>query len=244
MKPGEDSSQGAAAALHLAVRCATRMYDNYTVVGDANYIYSLANTVALVLKHPGISPNCINPPESGTTALHLAASLGRADIVNLFLETKGVDDTLRDKTGRNCRDVAKGKEVLRAIDGRCIPLLLSTSSHELPDSHSLLNATYRSLLRTYILSPITETPTALIEHLESPRIHNVDLSYLDDASGRSILHEAARRKDLTVIEKAVRGGADIFVRDRKGKTAQEVAGKDDRVKVFLRQCTWHVYAKD
>ena len=64
----------------------------------------------------------------------------------------------------------------------------------------------------------------------------MDLSYLDDDSGTSLLHEAARRKDLRLIELTVRAGADVFVRNRKGKMAHEGAGKDDRVKVFLRQC--------
>ena len=69
----------------------------------------------------------------------------------------------------------------------------------------------------------------------------MDLSYLDDDSGTSLLHEAARRKDLRLIELAVRAGADIFVRDRKGKMAHEGAGKDDRVKVFLRQCMFPLH---
>ena len=65
----------------------------------------------------------------------------------------------------------------------------------------------------------------------------MDLSYLDEDSGLSLLHEAARRKDLRLIELAVRAGADVFVRDRKGKMAYEgVGGRDERVKVFLRQC--------
>jgi hypothetical protein len=64
----------------------------------------------------------------------------------------------------------------------------------------------------------------------------VNISYLDDASGRALLHEAARRKDLRLIELAVRAGADVFVRDRRGKMACDGVGKDDRVRVFLRQC--------
>lgn len=109
----------------------------------------------------------------------------------------------------------------------------------LVDSRSFLNASYRSLLRSYILSPAHTQPNpALLALLESPRIHFVNLSYLDDDSGTSILHEAARRKDLRLIELAVRAGADVFVRDRKGKMAYEGAGKDDRVRVFLRQCTF------
>jgi len=77
---------------------------------------------------------------------------------------------------------------------------------------------------------------ALISLLESPRARAVNLSYLDDESGKSLLHEAARRKDLRLIELVVRAGADVFVRDRRGKMAYDGLGKDDRVRVFLRQC--------
>ena len=73
--------------------------------------------------------------------------------------------------------------------------------------------------------------------LSSPRIHLVDLSFLDDSSGRTLLHETARRKDLHMVELAVRAGADVFARDRKGKMVYDGMGKDDRVRVFLRQCT-------
>lgn len=105
------------------------------------------------------------------------------------------------------------------------------------DSRILLNASYRSLLRTYILSPHSERPPELlIQLLSSPRIRLVDLSYLDDATGTTLLHEAARRKDLRMVELAVRAGADVFMRDRKGKMAYDGLGKDDRVRVFLRQC--------
>ena len=76
-----------------------------------------ADTVALLLSHRAISPNGVHPPGSGTTPLHLAASLGRVDVVNLLLEQDGVNDTLRDGHGRSCQDVAKGKDVAKAIEG-------------------------------------------------------------------------------------------------------------------------------
>jgi oxysterol-binding protein 1 len=72
--------------------------------------------------------------------------------------------------------------------------------------------------------------------LKSPRVKLLDLSYMDDVTGTTLLHEAAKRKDLRLVELAVQAGADVFVRDRRGKTVSEGAGKDDRVKVFLRQC--------
>ncbi|KAI0254825.1 Oxysterol-binding protein-domain-containing protein [Lactifluus subvellereus] len=192
-----------AAALHLAIRCAS------------------VETVSLLLSHRSISPNAIHPPASGTSALHLAASLGRADVVDLLLEQDGINDTLRDSNGRTCIDVARGKDVLSIIN----------------DSRSLLTASYRSLLRSYILSPRADPPpSVLIALLSSPRARLVDLSYLDDASGTTLLHEATRRKDLRLVELAVQAGADVFIRDRRGRPVQEVVvGKDDRMRVFLRQ---------
>ncbi|KIJ64051.1 hypothetical protein HYDPIDRAFT_112576 [Hydnomerulius pinastri MD-312] len=195
-----------AAALHLAIRCAS------------------VDTVQLLLSHRAISPNGVHPPGSGTTALHLAASLGRADIISVLLEQPGIDDTLRDAQGRTCKDVAKGKESIQILE----------------DSRTFLNASYRSLMRSYVLSDADTQPSpALVSLLESPRAKGVDLSYLDDTSGTSLLHEAARRKDLRLIELAVRAGADVFVRDRRGKMAYDGAGKDDRARVFLRQFANH-----
>ncbi|KAF7368671.1 Oxysterol-binding protein [Mycena venus] len=243
-----------AAALHLAIRCAS------------------LETVTLLLSHRAISPNGVHPPGSGTTALHLAASLGRADIVNLLLEQEAIDDTLLDKDRRSARDVARGKECVKIFD----------------DSRAFLNASYRSLLRSYILSPFPsnssasaaaspvpapvqlaggsplihagagaayqagqagQPPPALLALLSSPRAKHLDLAYLDDASGRALLHEAARRRDLRLLELAVRAGADVFVRDRRGKlpgqgsggstgTVISKGGKGEgEVKAFLRQLT-------
>jgi len=61
--------------------------------------------------------NATYPPGSGTTALHLAASLGRAEVVSLLLDMEGVDDSKVDVSGRGVRDVAKGNGVLKVIDG-------------------------------------------------------------------------------------------------------------------------------
>ncbi|KAM6495220.1 hypothetical protein JOM56_009843 [Amanita muscaria] len=219
-----------AAALHLAIRCASGVFLSLRRLLVLRALQSV-ETVALLLAHRAISPNGTHPPGSGTTPLHLAASIGRVDIVNLLLEQDSIDDTLKDGHGRTVKEVAKNKPVIRAID----------------DSRSLLNATFRSQLHSYILSPYAPSastsrsvqqplsPSGLVSLLESPRARYMDLSYIDEDSGTSLLHEAARRKDLRLIELAVRAGADVFVRNRKGKTAYEGAGKDDPVRVFLRQ---------
>lgn len=88
----------------------------------------VAETIQLLLSHRAISPNGTHPPGSGTTALHLAASLGRAEIVSLLLDQPGIDDTLRDSQGRTCKDVAKGKEAIQVLQGRLACSIVLVSS--------------------------------------------------------------------------------------------------------------------
>ncbi|KAG6812617.1 hypothetical protein H0H92_001836 [Tricholoma furcatifolium] len=223
-KEKENSSELGAAALHLAIRCAS------------------PNTVALLLTHRAISPNGVHPPGSGTTPLHLAASLGRVEIVQMLLEQEGINDALRDAYGKSVKDVARGKDVIKVIHGELFDYLLIAILIVISDSHTFLNASFRSLLHAYIHSPpAASPPSALLNLLASPRTRFIDLSYLDDSSGLALLHEAARRRDLRLIELTVRAGADIFVRDRKGRLPGEGIGapKDDRVRVFLRQFANH-----
>ncbi len=73
--------------------------------------------MALLLGHRAILPNGIHSPDSGTTLLHLVASLGRIDIVNLLLEQENVDDSLRDMNEKTCKGVVRENEVIKAIEG-------------------------------------------------------------------------------------------------------------------------------
>ena len=88
----------------------------------------IGDTISLLLSHRSISPNAVYPPGSGTTALHLAASLSRTDVVTLLLEQEGIDDSLRDNHGKTCLEVAKGKDTIRAIRGTHMPSKYHQSS--------------------------------------------------------------------------------------------------------------------
>lgn len=49
--------------------------------------------------------------------------------------------------------------------------------------------------------------------------------------------DLCRRRDLRLVEVAMKRGADVFVRDKRGKRVLEgEKGADERIKVFLRQC--------
>jgi len=122
----------------------------------------------------------------------------------------------------------------------------SLTSTPLSESRDTLARNYLSLFSNYLSSPPNAPPPpALITLLSSPRVKLLDLSTLDPTTGTSILHEAAKRKDLRMVELLVRAGADVFVRDRRGRAVGEgekgYTKADDQVKVFLRQCAYTTF---
>lgn len=120
-----------------------------------------ASTVALLLSHRAISPNGVHPPGSGTTALHLASSLGRIDILTLLLDQETIDDSLLDANAKSCTDVAKGKDVVRVIEGKlinCIIISILTTSQQIPVHSSMLHTAPSSALTYYHLSTLRPQP--------------------------------------------------------------------------------------
>ncbi|KZT53448.1 hypothetical protein CALCODRAFT_501126 [Calocera cornea HHB12733] len=201
------AQERAAYILHTAVRVAS------------------CQTISLLLSHKQISPNAFHPAPPSvhrTTPLHLAAQLGREDVVRLLLEQPEVDDTLRDGHGRTVAEVAANPRIVKLLQ----------------ESVAELNESYLSLVREYLREPANSPPpAALLELLKSPRSHQLDLTA--PISGTTVLHEAARRSHLPVIELAVQRGADIFVRDARGRAVVDVvlgSGKDkEGVRAVLRQ---------
>lgn len=122
----EQTTQAQAAhALHLAVKCGSctirsDLIDNCGLTDTPAFPFS-GDIIAILLANRFISPNAVYPPESKTTPLHLAASEGRVDVVNLLLDQEGIDDALLDANCKSCKDVAKGKDVVKAIQGTRSP---------------------------------------------------------------------------------------------------------------------------
>lgn len=106
-----------AAALHLAIRCASCTLLFCSNRRPHRFTYVADDTIQLLLQHRSISPNAVHPIESKTTALHLAASLGRAEVVALLLDQEEIDDTARNGKGLTAKAVAKNKEVRDLIQG-------------------------------------------------------------------------------------------------------------------------------
>ncbi|KAA1088990.1 hypothetical protein PGT21_003119 [Puccinia graminis f. sp. tritici] len=216
--------------LHLAVRCAT--YE----VAELVLAHSPANVVT-------------SQDSSGQTPLHIACSLSRADLVTLLLAHPQVDDSIRDHHSRTCLEVCKSAQVAKLIQAARDQIsasflaLLSAyiaSSQTSVVSSSSVNATQSS----GNISDVIPSSTAINNHesaadqlykfMNLPRCKSIDFSLKEDQTGTTLLHEAAKRKDIYLINLAILRGADVLARDKRNKMPIDVA-IDEKVKAILRQ---------
>ncbi|WVO21082.1 uncharacterized protein IAS62_002386 [Cryptococcus decagattii] len=179
--------------------------------------------ITLILNSPNVpSPNLSTAAGTSTTPLHVASQLGRVDVVQLLLSDPRIDDTMKDDRGRTPLECAASPEIASVIE----------------ESRAQLQSKYMGLLSRYVSSSLNspEESAALAEFLDLPRVGAVNLNALDGRTGTSLLHEAARRRDLRLVELAVKKGADVFVRDKRNKRVLDgEKNADDGIKMFLRQ---------
>lgn len=155
---------------------------------------------------------------AGQTPAHIASALGRSDLIKQLLAHPGIDDSIRDDQGRTCFDLAATPEVSRLIQA----------------SHSHLNATFLDHLAAYVSSGQTD---GLVPMLRQPRAKCIDFSnrtHTSPHAGTTIMHEAARRKDIDMLRLSHDKGADVLVRDARGKTPVDYA-KDDKTRAWFKQ---------
>ncbi|QRW19808.1 oxysterol binding protein [Rhizoctonia solani] len=195
----------AATILHFAIRSAS------------------CETIQLVLSNKHVSPNMSCSTNVGFTAIHLASSLGRSDILQLLLEQDGADDTLLDSRGRSAIDLAKDQK----------------TRNVLRDSQESFRREFYDALSRYVGAAAQSTTpldsSELVRYLRSPRARLLDLSVLE--SGTTLLHEAVKRRDYSLVEVAVHAGADVFVRDQRGRGLLDGEKDKDgeRIRAFLLQ---------
>ncbi|QSZ34667.1 hypothetical protein DSL72_007521 [Monilinia vaccinii-corymbosi] len=191
--------------LHLAVQCAEQQVIEY-VLSDG------AGTIDINAKD-----------RDGNTALHLAASLGRGPIVRLLLGQPGINDSLPNYAGRLPLDLARTPDIFQQLQ-------LSRSI--------FVESKIKQIQELVALGDYV----SLGEILEESRVKTVlDINggeFTSDPmtvhAGGTLLHEAARKKNIELIEVLLLHGADPFRRDRKGKLPQDVT-KDDATKAMLKK---------
>lgn len=169
----------------------------------------------LCLDYKNIDVNAVEM-QNGNTPLHLAALLGRSDVVQLLLSQKEIDDTKRNKAGKEALEVAQTPEIAQFIQV----------------SRAQLNVYYLEVLTAWE-QKMPGAEDKIYALLDLPRVGVIDLN-AQSKSGSTLLHEAVARKDTRMIETAVRKGADVYARNRRGRSALD-SSKDEKIKALLRQ---------
>ncbi|KAJ9605657.1 hypothetical protein H2200_009506 [Cladophialophora chaetospira] len=161
--------------------------------------------------------------KEGNTALHLAAQLGRAPIVRDLLEVSDVNDAISNRQGKLPIDLARTPEIFQQLQlARSIFL-----DEKMKEIHGVLAQNDYKRLEALLVEPRVEG-TLDVNALELPT------EPATVQSGGTLLHEAARKKDIQLAQILLLHGADPFRRDRKGRLPQHVT-QDDRTKAILKK---------
>ncbi|KAF9898992.1 hypothetical protein BX616_003386 [Lobosporangium transversale] len=193
----ESASQGSQTTpVHLAVQCAQYPVVEYVV-----------NTT------PQIDLNARD--SHGSTALHIASSMGRLDVVKLLLSKAEVNDGILDYKGKSALDVASIVEVRVVLKAHRTEYLSKTTA----------------LMHQYAEAGDLTSLKGLFDHPRAAFVLNI--SHQDTETGSTILHSASRRKDMAMVQWCLDQGIDTLLRDKKGKTAADVT-KDTKIKNLLR----------
>lgn len=191
--------------LHLAIQCAEFPVIEYVLSDGAGLVDVNARD------------------KDGNTPLHIAATHGRTSAVKLLLEQKGINEALVNLQGKFPIDLAKNPEIFQVLQ---LSRSLFTDSKVRQVQELIAKGDY----------------DALAQVLEEPRLKAVlDINSPEFVSepatlqtGGTLLHEAARKKNIALIQVLLLHGADPFRRDRKGKLAQSIS-HDDAIKSILKK---------
>ena len=159
----------------------------------------------------------------GNTALHLAAQLGRSPVVKTILEHEDVNDAIVNRHGKMAIDLARTPEIFGQLQ-LARSLFLDHTVKRV--QHLVASSDYKKI--DDLLSDPRVEGTLDVNALELPTEQTTV------QHGGTLLHEAARKKDLQLAQLLLLRGADPFRRDRKGKLPQDVT-KDDRTRAILKK---------
>ncbi len=191
--------------LHLAVQCAELPVVEFVITSAV----------------PRMNVN--GRDKDGNTPLHIASMLNRASVVKLFLDQKDINDSITNYQGRTPLDLAMNPDVFQHLQ-------LARSIY--------IDARIQELQRLVTATDYDKLEDLLVdEHFQSAVDVNGGELATDPTTvegGGTLLHEAARKKDVKLVQILLLNGADPFRRDRNGKLPQDVT-KDDKTRAMLKK---------
>lgn len=191
--------------LHLAIQCAELQVVEYVISDGAGYVDINARD------------------KDGNTPLHVAAAQGRTQVVKLLLEQKDINDAIGSNQGKLPLDLARNAEIYQSLQ-------LSRSLFAEGKIRQVQELIGRQDYQT-LEQVLEETRLKTVLDINSTEFV---VDPVTVQAGGTLLHEAARKKNTTLIQLLLLHGADPFRRDRKGKLPQDVT-KDDVTRAMLKK---------
>ncbi|CAG8723488.1 9999_t:CDS:2, partial [Acaulospora morrowiae] len=163
--------------------------------------------------------------QRGNTALHYASQMGRIDVCELLLKQKNINDAVFNGEGKQAIDIAKNQDIADFLEENRTEYVKEISQ----------------LFQQYV----SDSNYVGIQVLfQDPRASALIDINQQSSSGSTLLHDAAKKKDLEMVMFCLDHGADVSIRDRKRKVAADLT-KDERIKNALKQgylLKWTNYA--
>jgi hypothetical protein len=195
--------------LHLAIQCAE------------------LPVIEFVLSNAKPGPDAVidinGRDRDGNTPLHLAVTLGRAIVVRTLLDLPSINDSITNYNGQTPLDLARTPDIFQ----------------QLQLARSIFIDTNVKKIQQLVASGDMVTMEQLLQDQRIKSCLDVNGGDLTTdpivmENGGTLLHEAAKRKDVKLAQLLLLNGADPFRRDRKGKLPQDYT-KDDRTRAILKR---------
>ncbi|WFD18546.1 hypothetical protein MCAP1_000750 [Malassezia caprae] len=179
-------------------------------------------TIEYVLFELQVDPN-LPETDFGNSPLHLAVSTNRIEAAQLLLSHPAINDTIANKEGKTPDQYITSYEMMQILQ----------------KSHNELRALIQKHLDDFEAQcsrgvSASDEETKLVEVISRPRVTAVDLAITSSATGKDVLHTAVKYKSVNLIKAAMAHGADPYVKDISGQSANDMAS-DEQIRTLLRQ---------